>query len=154
MKGLPQLPMKQAALATYCVSCITMASVSVAALAVALGVAGAAPLPTPLDGFLTVWGLPLLLASLAALIWTMRRGPRGALALVVAGGALTGLGMLAMGTIAASGMSGMADHQASATGAISNAWLAVPFWVGAALLASGYVGAWRVSRKHVPRTAA
>lgn len=133
----------------YCLSCVTMATMGLAALAVAVGVAGARPLPTPLDAFLTAWGLPLLAASVAALLWTLRRAPRLALGLVGAGGALTIAGMLAMGPAPAAG--GMSAHEVHLAGSTADLGMALLFWPGAALLAAGYVLAWRARGSHAAR---
>lgn len=135
------------ALGLYCLSCVTMAAMGVAALAVAVGVAGARPLATPLDGFLSAWGLPLLVASVAALLWTMRRAPRPALALVAAGGLLTLAGMVGMGppsTPTSPGMAAMGGMQGPS--AAVPVGVALLFWAGAVLLAAGYVWAWRARR--------
>ncbi len=143
---------RRAALGLYCVSCTAMASISVSVLAVAVGVAGARPVPTPLDDFLNVWGLPLLLVSVAVLLWTMRRAPRRAFALVGTGGALTILGMLAMVATARSaatpGMPGMNSQQAQLANASLAVGIALVFWFGAVLLALGYAWAWRLRRRH------
>lgn len=138
-------------LGLYCMSCVTMATMGLAALAVAVGVAGARPLPTPLDDFLAAWGLPLLAASVAALLWTLRRAPRLALGLVAAGGALTIAGMLAMGPAPAVS-DGMSAHQAHLSGSPGTLGMALMFWPGAALLAAGYVVAWRARGSHAART--
>lgn len=135
------------ALGAYSVSCVTMATVSAVALAVALGVSGAGPLSTPLDGFLRVWGLPLSVLSVAALLWTIRQRPRLAIGSVGLGGALTVAGMLAMPSSTdgggSSSMAGMGAHPAS----LVATWeVALVFWTGAALVAFGYLWSWRSSR--------
>lgn len=144
------LPVRVGALAAYCISCVTMAAMTIAALAVAVGVAGATPIPTPLDDFLRTWGLPLLVASIAVLLWSVRRSPWPAIALVAAGGALMVAGMGAMGLGApldlTSGMGGMDSHQPSAGSAVPALGIALLFWAGAALLVLGYVLTWRSRR--------
>lgn len=144
------LPVRHGAFVAYCISCLSMALLSLAALAITVGVAGARALSTPLDGFLAAWGLPLLLGSLTLLLWTMRRGPWDGLALAAAAGALSVAAMLSMGsTSASSGMPGMDGQQSSSTIANSGVVIALLFWTGAALLTLGYVRAWRAERRKV-----
>lgn len=137
---------RRGVLAIYCISCLTMASISAAALAVALGVAGARPILTPLDDFLNFWGLPLLVGSVILLLWTMRRAPWQALALVGAGGMLTIGGMLAMAPASSTSMPGMDTHAGHVAVVIPSTEVALIFWAGAALLAFGYAWAWRLGR--------
>lgn len=136
------------ALAVYCLSCVTMASMSLAALAAVLGVGGARFLPTPLDGLLNAWGLPLLLVSLAALVWTMRRSSGVALGLVAFGGLLTVAGMLAMGP--GSSLQSENPHAPHLATPASVLPLALLFLAGAGLLLAGYVWDWRTLRRSAP----
>ncbi len=141
------LPLRHGAFVAYCISCLSMAFVSIAALAIAVGVAGARPVSTPLDGFLAAWGLPLLLGSVTLLLWTMRRGRWDALVLAGVGGALSVAAMFSMGSIsAASGMPGMDSQQSSPISADSGVVIALFFWTGAALLTLGYIRARRGKR--------
>lgn len=132
------------ALVLYCASCATMVTMSIPAFAIALGVAGVRPVATPLDGFLNVWGLPLLLASVGAMLWLMRKAARPAVGLVAAGGVLTVAGMLLMGPVPA-GTAGNphAAHLADTGFLLLSSAL---FWVGAGMLALGYAWGWRTGR--------
>ncbi len=142
---------KGGSLAGYSISCVTMASMAVAALALAVGVAGASPFSTPLDGFLAVWGLPLLFVSVAVLMWALRHGPRLALAFVGTGGVLNTVAMLLMVLSPSSsgtpGMPGMDSSTAQSPGAIPAFGIALLFWVGAALLILGYAWTWWAGRR-------
>ncbi len=148
--------LKRGALGLYCLSCVTMATTSLVAVAVAAGVAGLTPVSTPLDGFLRVWGLPLLLVSVAIMLWTIRRSSRVAIALTGGGGLVTALAMLAMaGQRAPSATSdGMAGMQSDVSTVNSILGIALPFWIGASLLVSGYISARRTRRHSSRREAA
>ncbi len=138
--------LKRVGLGLYCLSCAAMAATSLAAVALAVGVAGLTSISTPLDGFLSAWGLPLFLVSVAMVLWTMRRSAPVAIGLMGVGGFVTAASMVAMdqraAPIASDGMAGM-QSQASTVGALG---ISLLFWVGASLLVSGFV--WGRARGH------
>lgn len=162
---------KHGAVAVYCASCVAMGIGSALALAAALGIGGIRSVSTPLDGFLNAWGLPLLIASVLALLWAMRRATRWPLTMTGAGGGLTILSMILMGPFSQAigggsssangngGMDGMGGGTGGSmggtppgtgtgTGMIPDLWVALLFWAGAALLLVGYVWALRQGAIH------
>lgn len=130
-------PLSVGALAASLLSCIPMMFASFAALGVALGVTGATVIATPFDDFLATWALPILVVSLAILVFAIRRGPRLALAMAVVGGVTSVIAMFAMGDMRA--MSGMARTAPTGRSLV----LGLLFLVSSAMLIVATFIAWR-----------
>lgn len=133
----------------YCVSCTTMLVMAGVAVAAILGLGTARMVSTPLDGFLAVAGVPLLILSLLLLGFAVRRRPWPLPALVATGGLLTILAMLLMPARGhdESSMEGMGTSMDAAGPSLAELLTATTlFLFGAGLLILALFWLWRAPR--------